>query len=39
LCGELELDAQAHEALLRAVVEIALDPVALPVGDRHHARA
>ena len=36
---ELELDAQRDEALLRAVVQVALDPAALLVGRRLDPRA
>ena len=39
LGGELELDPQRHEALLGAVVQVALDPAALVVGAGLDARA
>ncbi len=38
LGDELELDAQGHESLLRAVVQVALDPAPLAVSDRRDPR-
>jgi hypothetical protein len=39
LLGQLHLDAQRHEPLLRAVMQVALDPPPLPVGGREDAGA
>ena len=37
--GQAKLEQDAHEPLLRAVVQVATEPPALGVGGRHDARA